>query len=290
MTLGSAQPAPDSPKTPVIIVGVQRAGTTSLASALTSTRMFDAPLSLIPEPRVFLSSALRFDDIRSYARALNAHQVEGSAFVLEKSVAYFEAEGTAEMIREAFPNARVIVVLRNPLFRTLSHYRYTRSTGLETLDLRSAIHADLQGIVRSPSAPTSMNPFTYFSRSLYSNYLTAWMSVFGRNCHVVFLENLVSDAPSEFSASGIQEFMEPFGPFSVTFPRTNAVVSDATSRETVDQIAFLLSAVGPAFARDLLCLRRLLPDRFWDWDTSAKRLPRAAQSHPLSPEGFCGDA
>ena len=239
---------------------------------------------------MFLRTAQHIEDIRSYARALNASEVEGSAFVLEKSVAYFETEGTTERIRAVFPNARVIVVLRNPIFRTLSHYWYTKGSGLESLDLRSAIHADMQGVARSPAAPTSMNPFTYFSRSLYSKHLKAWMSVFGEDCHVVILENLAADAPRELLASGIQAFMEPFGPISVALPRENARAFVATSHETADQYAFLRSSAGPAFERDLICLRQLLPDRSWDWETPAEQPIRAAQSRPLGSEKFRGDA
>lgn len=264
--------------TPVIIAGVQRAGTTSLATALGRIEPFFGPSSLSPEPKVFLREESLISDVHDFAKALAAPRKAGASLLVEKSVAYFELGDVARRIKISLPDARIIVVLRNPLLRALSHYQYSKLSGLEWLSFADAIVSDIKGSSRKAAIRTSMNPFAYVSRSIYGENLSEWMAIFGRNLHVVFLENLVSNLQAELVDSGIQGLIDSHGesPTVLALPKRNSAGFHPSFPDRDGSLAFLRSTAGPIFQHDLKRLRRLLPNRLWDWDsTSAGTLDTA---------------
>jgi hypothetical protein len=102
---------------------------------------------------------------------------------VEVAPTYFFADGVLERIAETIPEADIIVSLRDPVRRAVSHYLNLRKYGFTDLDIASALEA-FPNIVR---------------HSLYAVRLNSWFQTFGRaNVQVVFYEDVVGNTARLF--------------------------------------------------------------------------------------------
>jgi hypothetical protein len=88
----------------------------------------------------------------------------------------------------------VVVLLRDPVRRAVSHWRFSTDHGLETRPLDEALLADLEERERPwDPATSSVSPFTYVRRGRYADQLGPWTSTFPDTVRVLFLEELLAD-------------------------------------------------------------------------------------------------
>lgn len=170
-----------------IIIGAQRCGTTSLHSYLTAHPLVGAPCE----------KELHFFDY-GFERGLawyrsnfpwRLRRALGQTFITGEASPYYMFHPlAARRIRQAVPDARLIVLLRNPVDRAYSHYHHTVRIGRETLSFEDAIEAEperLDGerekILRGQGYYSHAHQsFSYVSRGIYVDQLREWMSVFPR--------------------------------------------------------------------------------------------------------------
>ena len=174
-----------------IVAGVNKAGTTSLFVTLGEHP--DIAPSSVKETRYFLPAR--------WGRPLEARAVyegywegAGDAPVrLEATPAYFS--GGPELVaavREVCGSPRVVVVLREPVARLLSYFRFQKARLRipETMTLDEYLaHADTltDADFRDPD-----NEVWFGARGgCYADYLPDWTDAFGADVHVVFFEDLV---------------------------------------------------------------------------------------------------
>jgi hypothetical protein len=159
---------------PIFIVGAQRAGTSFLASSLESIPGLAPTIVKKPEPRLLMRESWRdkaeFNE--AFAPGPAGREV---THLLEKSTSYLEFPVVANRIRHISPDAHVIIILRNPLRRALSHYNFSVAHGLEKLNLQRSLEMDVAGEIRSSEGELSVNPFTYLSRGRYERFLPHWI-------------------------------------------------------------------------------------------------------------------
>jgi hypothetical protein len=89
--------------------------------------------------------------------------------------------------------AHVVAVLRAPVQRAVSNWRFSTQHGLETRRLEDALRAELAGEQSWDREATSVSPFAYLRRGRYLDYLEAWSGTFPDTTHVLFLEELLDD-------------------------------------------------------------------------------------------------
>jgi hypothetical protein len=109
----------------------------------------------------------------------------------EASPSYFAHPEAPQRIKQAYPNIRLIVSLRNPVERTISHYydRVRRRQEVRPLDV--AIYESLAGN-SSPSTSVDFVP-DYLRESCYSVNLKSWYSHFEpEQIYVIKSENLLN--------------------------------------------------------------------------------------------------
>lgn len=166
-----------------LIIGAMKAGTTSLFDCLASHPSIIKPLS----------KELHFFDLqhqRGYAwyrrqLGLDSTQPHGGLSG-ESSPYYLFHPAVPRRVAEVRPAARLIVLLRNPVTRTVSHYHHARRLGLEELPLEEALAREetrLLGasevLVREEAAISpSHQYFSYRARGQYSEQLEAWLRFF----------------------------------------------------------------------------------------------------------------
>jgi hypothetical protein len=179
------------------IVGAQRCGTTSLATALERHPHVAFAQPRRPEPKCFLVPGAA-DDVGAYLARFYADAGPEVRLRCEKSTSYLGSDLACGQIAEAFPNAHVVVLLRDPVDRAVSHYRFSRSAGVEDLPIEEALEPSAEDRPWDTAA-ISVSPYRYLTRGRYVDDLGRWFSAFPRSAvHVELLEDLIAE-PSRFT-------------------------------------------------------------------------------------------
>ena len=156
------------------IVGAQRSATTYLSNILDAHPQIEMAFPPKPEPKFFLEegSEHRVDQYLSkYFGRKNAPLVYG-----EKSTSYIESKLAAERIKKAFPDALIIINLRNPVHRAISNYWFSASNGIE--DQSISVLVDESAQKRPYNNNLSVTPFDYLRRGCYIEYIDNYAEVF----------------------------------------------------------------------------------------------------------------
>jgi Sulfotransferase domain len=161
-----------------IIVGAQKAGTTSLHAYLAQHTQ------VIPPVR----KEVHFFD-HEFHRGLGWYRAHfrragGATTVTGESTPYYLFHPLVPArVAEALPSCRVIVVLRDPIDRAFSHHNHERALGFEHLPFEEALAAEderLAGEERSllddPRHRSHAHQhFSYLSRGRYAEQLERWL-------------------------------------------------------------------------------------------------------------------
>jgi len=169
-----------------------RCGSTSIWASLKE----DADI-FMPENKElhFFDSYARWRDegiscYAEYFREASANQVRGEA-----TPAYLTQPYAACRIHQAVPGAKLYVVLRDPIDRIVSHYRYLRNGGREPLTLREALGCESE---RSKDCDPKENfLYDYLNRSDYITHLKRFEAIFGRDAIHVILYERFKECPAQ---------------------------------------------------------------------------------------------
>lgn len=252
-----------------IIIGAQKAGTTSLFRYLTALPQVARPFGQEP---VFFSHEIKFargpDEYRANfpLRAGLHHRITGEA-----SGEYLYYPDGPERIAELVPAVRLIVVLRDPVDRTISQYFHNVKLGLEELSLEDAIHRELTW--HQEHDPITGPPHrqfgplggarAYLGRSMYAEHLARWFNRFDDSQLLIVEAESLYDDPRATTAE-VCDFLEVPRPQELSFSQHNA---GARTEIDADLSAWLTSIFrGPNDELGLLLRNRLgerAPDLRW---------------------------
>ncbi len=210
-----------------VIVGVGKAGTTSLFWYLSQHP--DVCASDVKEIRYF--TALSEGDgalapIEEYAAHFDRCGAEHHR--LEASPQYFHGgAAVASAMRETLPGVKVIVLLRDPVDRLWSTFRFMR-TRLADLpaDMTFEGYVDACRAVRERrEAPSSENlRYWTIQGGFYDEYLDPWLDAFADRFRVVFFERMTADpAATVRELSGWLD-IDPAAADSITYSVENKTV------------------------------------------------------------------
>jgi len=183
-----------------LVIGAQRAGTTSLFQCLGR----HPELSAAPIKEVHYFDA-------HYHRGLDwyrAHFPLGRRGIAGEATPYYLFHPAVPWrVRAALPDVRLIAILRNPVERALSHYRHEVRLGFEDAATSSEAvefeEARLGGetdrlLTDSRALGYSHNHHSYLSRGEYARQLQAWYEHFPREQLLVMSsERLFADPAGE---------------------------------------------------------------------------------------------
>jgi hypothetical protein len=200
----------------LVIIGVKRGGTTSLFRDL---ERHPSMCPLVPSARRLplrenQKGAHYFDsDMARSDRWYRSHfptstttwwrtRRTGAAFTAEASPYYLFHPLAAGRAAAALPDARFVVVLRDPVERTVSHWAEQTRNGVETLSLREALDAEPRRLGDSAErladgtlgASHAHEQQSYASQSHYAASLGRWIEAVGRQRLVIlFSEDYFAD-------------------------------------------------------------------------------------------------
>jgi len=124
---------------------------------------------------------------------------------------YVRRPWNAERIKKLFPNTKLIIVLRNPVDRTYSHYHLAKKFG-ETRTFDELVKEDMNNILKWNVDSKDDNYFgtkvekSFLARGFYAEQLEKWFKLFSTNqIMIVPSEKLASDTQN--TMSGIFKFL-----------------------------------------------------------------------------------
>ncbi len=172
-------------KANLFIVGAAKAGTSTLHSALAGHS--DICMSSQKEPNFFsatqvleLSSSMgyQFDVTHTEVEYLKLFDSRDCTYRGEASVSYLSYSSVAQDIYDYNPNAKIIIMLRDPVKRAISHYNMDKRLGICSLELEEVL-----------THPDSFRPhyFQYVSAGKYFSQIAEYTRVFERE-NVLFIE------------------------------------------------------------------------------------------------------
>jgi len=165
-----------------VILGAQKSGTSSLHNYLVQQPGVIEPLR--KEVHYF---DVNFGRGESWYRA-NFGRLGETGLNIDSSPYYLFHPAVPTRMRALLPDAKLIVLLRDPVRRAYSHYWHERDKGREKLEFEAAIAAeagrlgDAQQRLADGTLERSFahQHFSYLARGRYAEQLEAWFSVFPR--------------------------------------------------------------------------------------------------------------
>ena len=128
-------------------------------------------------------------DSQSYARIFE-HSQEGQKLA-DCSTSYFWSKKAPDLIKKSSPNAKVLLILRNPVDRAWSHYRMARKYGLTQEGFLKELEKDF---LSESVWGRSQN---FYHLSCYSESLTRWMQNFDKSQLKIEIYESFFDDPQE---------------------------------------------------------------------------------------------
>ncbi|HQK99487.1 MAG TPA: sulfotransferase [Smithellaceae bacterium] len=174
-----------------LCIGAQKAGTTLLFDIL--KRHPDVYLPETKEPHFFdrddeyLKGTDWYED--HYFRGANSFSRIGE---ITPSYLFFEA--TPERLYKVLgPDLKLIILLRHPVDRALSHYFMQYERGIERLSFMEAMSMEA---VRTKHGQTEKARFSYISRGFFADQIKRYLKFFSiGNMKILFFEDFVGDIP-----------------------------------------------------------------------------------------------
>lgn len=152
------------------VVGAQRSGTTFLYHLLDGHPEIEMARPVRPEPKFFLIDRLYEQGLDYYYQQFFAER--GAGWLMgEKSTSYIESEKVARRIIKHFPDAKIVMTLRNPVERAISNYWFSFNNGLEMLPLEEAITQEDERREDYDHEHISASPYAYMQRGRYIDYI-----------------------------------------------------------------------------------------------------------------------
>lgn len=175
-----------------IIAGVNKAGTTSLWSYLAQHPQIGP--SAVKETCHFLP--LRYDDetlppITDY-EALFPASAAKQPVRMESTPGYFYGgQPLAQSIYDACPDAKILILLREPVSRLISFFRFQQSQLNLPQDLTLEAYLQVcKALTAQDLRQRKNNPYFGYHGGLYTEYLKAWQAVFGDRLRIAFFDDL----------------------------------------------------------------------------------------------------
>lgn len=223
----------------LFIVGAQRSGSTYLYHLLNTHPQVCMAQPVRPEPKFFLNEQFCSRGRQFYEQMYFAGVPHHTRWLGEKSTSYIESTAAARRIREFYPGAQILLILRDPVERAWSNYRFSVKNGLEQLDFEVALAAEPERLSRIEPG-TSVNPFAYRRRGYYIEYLESYCQVFPADqINVVIFEELVANLANVqalYRGLGLDDTFDP--------PCLQEVINSGENAKALPRQAFLDLARG----------------------------------------------
>jgi hypothetical protein len=107
----------------------------------------------------------------------------GDCKTFDVTTRYIEDRSTAKKIKEIIPNAKIIVMLRNPVDRAYSQFNVSVKEKVETRSFHDAINEEIENIKKEnmKNFEISKNEFDYIKKGMYASQLKPWFDIISKD-------------------------------------------------------------------------------------------------------------
>jgi hypothetical protein len=180
------------------IIGVSKAGTTSLYNYLNETEN----VFLIPKGKIHYFFPEEFNNDSNKEEYLSLVKNVKHEKAIGEYAGYLEIMESPKLIKETIPDAKIIISLRDPVERAFSHYLGTLRSHNETLSFDKAFEEFM-----NPANVESNFYKRYIKGSLYHEKLKRLLDIFGEeNVLIIIFEEFIKEPKNEFKK--VIEFLE----------------------------------------------------------------------------------
>ncbi len=162
-----------------LICGSGESGTSWLYAALAQHPQVFLPAEMRPEPHFFFKS-WEYEKGFDYYLSRYFTQVPGAAVAVgERSSSYMFGKDCAERIAQRLPDVKLIFMLREPVDRAYSNWRFSVQSGVEIRSFEQAIRKESQRAAKE-NRPfwREIQPFAYVGRGMYAEQLERFFHYF----------------------------------------------------------------------------------------------------------------
>lgn len=196
----------------LFIVGAQRSGSTYLYHVLSTHPQVLMARPARPEPKFFLDGERYALGRQHYEQTYFSAPPPGTRYFGEKSTSYIESPTAARRIQSFYPDARILMILRDPVERAWSNFRFSVEHGLDQLDFEAALAAEPERL-RDATFATSVNPYAYRWRGHYFDFIEDYSRLFNRDqiCILIFEEIVgnVAETQNLYRWLGVDDTVVP---------------------------------------------------------------------------------
>lgn len=199
-----------------LIIGAQRSATTYLATILDQHPEIEMAKPLLPEPKYLLQDECANEYLSHFN---NPNMICG-----EKTTSYMYNPEIPDKVKRILPDCQIIVIIRDPVERAISHYSMSHFYSMEWREP----HAAFFGKVPRTPPHISMSPFAYLEYGNYIKYIRPYADMFP--VKILLYEEIISQKFDElFDFLHIQKYeFKSVGKIH-TYPRRQ-VSSEITNR------------------------------------------------------------
>ena len=183
----------------LVLAGFPKCGTTSVAETLVR---HPEVCGSFPHLRTRYFTPLLYDPaavlppIKDYERHYS--HCQGERVRLDDTAVWmYGGQPMAKRVRDVLGDAKVLVMLREPVSRTSSYLAWKKRHGeiSQDMDLAEYIHRCEQHGPQAVST-AALNPFSGLYGSDYARFLPAWLDTFGDALRIGYLDDLTTDPVS----------------------------------------------------------------------------------------------
>ena len=211
-----------------VIGGGQRCGTTWLYHLLDEHPQIYLAKPVRPEPKFFIHEPAPGRDMDWYLKTWFADAGDEPA-VGEKSTAYLDNAQAPRRMKRMLADLKVLFILRHPVDRAISNYRFSRQNGRESESLQYALDHEPQRLAQPMPEGVSSHPQAYLARGHYAGYIERYLDCFGPSQVMVLIKERLDDEP-EAALDPVWRFLgvDRFEPHGIDRARNVTARDDLT--------------------------------------------------------------
>jgi hypothetical protein len=225
-----------------LIIGAQKAGTSSLYKYLLQhpaiLPAYQKEIHFFTIPELYFKGHSWY---RGHFSTFLARRHFGQRLTGEASPSYLFFPLVPKRVYQVMPQAKLIVLLRDPIARAFSNYHHQVRRGLETLSFEQAIELeqerigdDLQKTVENPQFHSlNLAHYSYLLRGEYVNQLKRWRNFFPAEQMLILKSEDFYDDPQS-TVSQVSSFLNlpAWQPNPIIFKRYNPGLYDKMDSKT----------------------------------------------------------
>lgn len=182
------------------LVGAQKSATSSVYNWIAQHPDVCGPPSL-KDYAFFVDDGFYSQGIEMFHNDYIEEGYKDQKIIIQGSVQYMFYQNAIDRLFEFDPDAKLIVVLRNPTERAFSAYKYAKKMTLEPFSFSDALEKEEK---RQQGDKQEKSELTYFSHGLYGKQLSYIFSKFKKSQVLVLFYENVKNNPREVAKKSFQ--------------------------------------------------------------------------------------